>query len=50
MRIFVTSDTHNDYIILKKLKAFLSENTFDYTIHCGDIGGSHILGKTLNRE
>lgn len=47
MRIFVTSDTHNDYIILKKLKDFLTQNTFDYTIHCGDIGGSHSSGQTF---
>lgn len=41
MQIFVTSDTRNDYIILKKLKDFLTQNTFDDTIHCGDIA----LGK-----
>ena len=46
MQIFVTSDTRNDYIILKKLKDFLTQNTFDDTIHCGDIGGSHSSGQT----
>jgi Icc-related predicted phosphoesterase len=39
MKIFATSDTHNDGIILRKLKDFTSENTFNYIIHCGDIGG-----------
>ena len=40
MKIFATSDTHNDKIILQKLKQFTDNNdNFDYIIHCGDIGG-----------
>jgi Icc-related predicted phosphoesterase len=39
MKIFVTSDTHNDGVILRKLKDFISENILDLVIHCGDIGG-----------
>lgn len=47
MIIFATSDTHNNNVILKKLKKFLQENKFDYIIHCGDIGGKAINCHTL---
>jgi Icc-related predicted phosphoesterase len=47
MKIFVTSDTHNDGVILRKLKEFTSENAFDYIVHCGDIGGKDKNARSL---
>jgi Icc-related predicted phosphoesterase len=47
MKIFVTSDTHNDGVILRKLKEFITENYFDLAIHCGDIAGKDKNARTL---
>lgn len=47
MKIFATSDTHNDKVILQKLKDFTDNNSFDYMIHCGDIGGKDKNARNL---
>jgi hypothetical protein len=47
MKIFATSDTHNDGVILRKLKDFITVNTFDLVIHCGDIGGKNKNARSL---